>query len=125
MHEWFKWADLRISWVVVLQVQLACFLSTTFTTTNANFPIETLSTVSSSQSTRHQSQEASFSFFGLPFIGIIVGGSFALSQITQTRFDHRDMRHSKVCYIVTCFCMMFIPFILSGCERRSIGNGQE
>lgn len=66
-----------------------------------------------------------FLFFGLPFIGIIVGGSFALSQITQTRFDHRDMRHSKVCYIVTCFCMMFIPFILSGCERRSIGNGQE
>ncbi|KAJ8660883.1 hypothetical protein O0I10_003527 [Lichtheimia ornata] len=37
-----------------------------------------------------------FILFGLPFIGIIVGGSFALSQITQTRFDHRDMRHTKV-----------------------------
>ncbi|KAI9320234.1 cytochrome c oxidase assembly protein COX16, partial [Dichotomocladium elegans] len=34
--------------------------------------------------------------FGLPFIAIIVGGSFGLAQITQTRYDHRDLRHRKV-----------------------------
>ncbi|KAI9494005.1 cytochrome c oxidase assembly protein COX16-domain-containing protein [Zychaea mexicana] len=37
-----------------------------------------------------------FILFGLPFIAIIVGGSFGLSQLTQTRYDHRDMRHRKV-----------------------------
>ncbi|KAI7860105.1 cytochrome c oxidase assembly protein COX16-domain-containing protein [Circinella umbellata] len=37
-----------------------------------------------------------FLFFGLPFIAIIIGGSFGLSQLTQTRYDHRDMRHKKV-----------------------------
>ncbi|CAO3594533.1 unnamed protein product [Absidia cylindrospora] len=34
-----------------------------------------------------------FAFFGLPFIAIIVGGSFGLAQMTQTRYDHRDLRH--------------------------------
>ncbi|KAI8060083.1 cytochrome c oxidase assembly protein COX16-domain-containing protein [Gongronella butleri] len=37
-----------------------------------------------------------FVLFGLPFIGIIVGASVGLSQLTQTKFDHRDMRHKKV-----------------------------
>ncbi|KAI8333178.1 cytochrome c oxidase assembly protein COX16-domain-containing protein [Chlamydoabsidia padenii] len=37
-----------------------------------------------------------FVFFGLPFIVIMVGGSFGLAQMTQTRYDHRDMRHRKV-----------------------------
>ncbi|KAI9255603.1 cytochrome c oxidase assembly protein COX16-domain-containing protein [Phascolomyces articulosus] len=37
-----------------------------------------------------------FLLFGLPFIAIIIGGSFGLSQLTQTRYDHRDMRHRKV-----------------------------
>lgn len=125
MHEWFKWADLRISWVVVLQVQLACFLSTTFTTPMPTFQSKPYRQSQALNPLVSKVKKHPFLLFGLPFIGIIVGGSFALSQITQTRFDHRDMRHSKVCYIVTCFCMMFIPFILSGCERRSIGNGQE
>ncbi|ORY97442.1 cytochrome c oxidase assembly protein COX16-domain-containing protein [Syncephalastrum racemosum] len=37
-----------------------------------------------------------FALFGFPFIAIIVGASFGLSQITQTRYDHRDQRHQKV-----------------------------
>lgn len=56
-----------------------------------------------------------FILFGLPFIGIIVGGSFALSQITQTRFDHRDMRHTKVCFIV--FCNNRIYYSCYGCYQ--------
>jgi cytochrome c oxidase assembly protein subunit 16 len=37
-----------------------------------------------------------FLFFGLPFLAIMVAGSFGLSQLTQTKFDHRDRRHTKV-----------------------------
>ncbi|ORX51183.1 hypothetical protein DM01DRAFT_1084991 [Hesseltinella vesiculosa] len=37
-----------------------------------------------------------FLLFGLPFIVVVVGASFGLSQLTQTKFDHRDMRHKKV-----------------------------
>ncbi|KAI8099203.1 cytochrome c oxidase assembly protein COX16-domain-containing protein [Halteromyces radiatus] len=37
-----------------------------------------------------------FVLFGLPFIAVIVGGSFGLAQLTQTRYDHRDLRHRKV-----------------------------
>ncbi|KAI8374645.1 cytochrome c oxidase assembly protein COX16, mitochondrial [Radiomyces spectabilis] len=35
-------------------------------------------------------------YFGLPFLTIMVAGSFGLAQLTQTRYDHRDMRHRKV-----------------------------
>ena len=31
-----------------------------------------------------------FVFFGLPFIATLVAGSFALSSLTQTRYDLRD-----------------------------------
>lgn len=34
-----------------------------------------------------------FLFFGLPFMGILVGSSFLLSSLTQTRYD---LRSSKV-----------------------------
>lgn len=37
-----------------------------------------------------------FLYFGLPFLAIMVGGSFGLAQLTQTKFDHRDRRHTKV-----------------------------
>ncbi|KAG0183439.1 Cytochrome oxidase assembly [Apophysomyces sp. BC1021] len=37
-----------------------------------------------------------FMLFGLPFILTIVAGSFGLSQLTQTRYDHRDMKHKQV-----------------------------
>lgn len=37
-----------------------------------------------------------FLLFGLPFILIMVGGSFGLAQLTQTRYDHRDLRHRQV-----------------------------
>ncbi|KAI8137420.1 cytochrome c oxidase assembly protein COX16-domain-containing protein [Fennellomyces sp. T-0311] len=43
-----------------------------------------------------QVKKKPFLFFGLPFIAIIIGGSFGLAQLTQTRYDHRDMRHKKV-----------------------------
>lgn len=31
-------------------------------------------------------------YFGLPFIGIIVAGSFALSSLTSTRYELRDSK---------------------------------
>ncbi|KAL1929614.1 hypothetical protein VTP01DRAFT_1752 [Rhizomucor pusillus] len=34
--------------------------------------------------------------FGLPFVTIIVAGSFGLAQLTQTRYDHRDMKVKQV-----------------------------
>ncbi|KAI9010364.1 cytochrome c oxidase assembly protein COX16-domain-containing protein [Phycomyces nitens] len=37
-----------------------------------------------------------FVLFGLPFLAIMVGGSFGLAQLTQTRYDHRDMRNTKL-----------------------------
>ncbi|KAI7866626.1 cytochrome c oxidase assembly protein COX16-domain-containing protein [Spinellus fusiger] len=37
-----------------------------------------------------------FLVFGLPFLTVMVGGSFGLAQLTQTRYDHRDMRHTQV-----------------------------
>ncbi|CAO3636773.1 unnamed protein product [Cunninghamella blakesleeana] len=37
-----------------------------------------------------------FVLFGLPFIAIMVGASFGLAQLTQTKYDHRDLRHRKV-----------------------------
>ncbi|OCF43048.1 cytochrome c oxidase-assembly factor COX16 [Kwoniella heveanensis CBS 569] len=33
-----------------------------------------------------------FILFGLPFVGIIVGSSFALSEFTQTRYDYQQSR---------------------------------
>lgn len=45
-----------------------------------------------------QAKKKPFLFFGLPFLTIMVAGSFGLSQLTQTKFDHRDRRHTKVCY---------------------------
>ncbi|CAO3628770.1 unnamed protein product [Mucor hiemalis] len=43
-----------------------------------------------------QAKKKPFLFFGLPFLGIMVIGSFGLAQLTQTKFDHRDRRHTKV-----------------------------
>lgn len=43
-----------------------------------------------------QAKKKPFLFFGLPFLTIMVAGSFGLSQLTQTKFDHRDRRHTKV-----------------------------
>ncbi|GAA5846087.1 hypothetical protein JCM3766R1_001363 [Sporobolomyces carnicolor] len=37
-----------------------------------------------------------FTFFGLPFIVVLVGSSFALSGFTQTRYDLRDQRVTAV-----------------------------
>ncbi|KAI5481844.1 hypothetical protein MNV49_000121 [Pseudohyphozyma bogoriensis] len=37
-----------------------------------------------------------FAFFGLPFVLTVVAGSFALSQLTQTRYDHRDAKVKSV-----------------------------
>lgn len=37
-----------------------------------------------------------FLYFGLPFIAIMVAGSFGLAQLTQTKFDRRDRQHRKV-----------------------------
>ena len=79
-----------------------------------------------------------FILFGLPFIAIIVGGSFGLSQLTQTRYDHRDMRHKKVkkllvsIYLATINILvylylfdtsLFFIIIITGCQRRSIRDG--
>lgn len=33
-----------------------------------------------------------FAFFGLPFLATMVAGSFALSSLTQTRYDLRDAK---------------------------------
>lgn len=52
-----------------------------------------------------------FLFFGLPFLGIMVAGSFGLSQLTQTKFDHRDRRHTKVCINLTEILLQ-LPLIL-------------
>jgi hypothetical protein len=43
-----------------------------------------------------KAKQRPFLYFGLPFLGIMVAGSFGLSQLTQTKFDHRDRRHTKV-----------------------------
>ncbi|KAI9281981.1 cytochrome c oxidase assembly protein COX16-domain-containing protein [Sporodiniella umbellata] len=43
-----------------------------------------------------QAKKKPFLFFGLPFLTIMVAGSFGLSQLTQTKFDHRDRKHKKV-----------------------------
>ncbi|KAK4701845.1 cytochrome c oxidase assembly protein subunit 16, partial [Phenoliferia sp. Uapishka_3] len=37
-----------------------------------------------------------FAFFGLPFVCTLVAGSFALSSLTQTRYDLRDEKVSAV-----------------------------
>lgn len=37
-----------------------------------------------------------FLFFGLPLITSIVGGSFALSHLTQTRYDLHESKTKKV-----------------------------
>ena len=43
-----------------------------------------------------QAKKRPFLYFGLPFLTIMVAGSFGLSQLTQTKFDHRDRKHRKV-----------------------------
>ncbi|CEG72322.1 hypothetical protein CU097_011298 [Rhizopus azygosporus] len=43
-----------------------------------------------------QARKRPFLYFGLPFLTIMVAGSFGLSQLTQTKFDHRDRKHRKV-----------------------------
>ncbi|KAI8643209.1 cytochrome c oxidase assembly protein COX16-domain-containing protein [Parasitella parasitica] len=43
-----------------------------------------------------QAKKKPFLFFGLPFLAIMVAGSFGLAELTQTKFDHRDRRHTKV-----------------------------
>lgn len=43
-----------------------------------------------------QAKKKPFLYFGLPFLTIMVAGSFGLSQLTQTKFDHRDRKHTKV-----------------------------
>lgn len=43
-----------------------------------------------------QAKKKPFLYFGLPFLAIMVAGSFGLAQLTQTKFDHRDRRHTKV-----------------------------
>jgi cytochrome c oxidase assembly protein subunit 16 len=43
-----------------------------------------------------QAKKRPFLFFGLPFLAIMVGGSFGLAQLTQTKFDHRDRKQRKV-----------------------------
>lgn len=43
-----------------------------------------------------QAKKRPFLVFGLPFLAVMVAGSFGLSQLTQTKFDHRDRRHTKV-----------------------------
>lgn len=39
-----------------------------------------------------QVRKRPFLFFGLPFLSILVGGSFALSSLTQTRYDYNSTR---------------------------------
>jgi cytochrome c oxidase assembly protein subunit 16 len=34
--------------------------------------------------------------FGVPFLLVIVGSSFALSQFTQTKYDYQDQKTSAV-----------------------------
>ncbi|CAE6407007.1 unnamed protein product [Rhizoctonia solani] len=36
------------------------------------------------------------SYFGLPFVLLMVGGSFALSSFTQTRYDLHEKRVSQI-----------------------------
>ncbi|KAI9471018.1 MAG: cytochrome c oxidase assembly protein cox-16 [Benjaminiella poitrasii] len=43
-----------------------------------------------------KAKQKPFLYFGLPFLTIMVAGSFGLSQLTQTKFDHRDRRHTQV-----------------------------
>ncbi|KAI8889212.1 hypothetical protein K501DRAFT_148165, partial [Backusella circina FSU 941] len=43
-----------------------------------------------------QAKKKPFIFFGLPFLVIMVGGSFGLAQLTQTKFDHRDRKQRKL-----------------------------
>ncbi|KAL7314677.1 Cytochrome oxidase assembly [Mucor circinelloides] len=51
-----------------------------------------------------QAKKKPFLYFGLPFLAIMVAGSFGLAQLTQTKFDHRDRRHTKVCTFITNVC---------------------
>lgn len=37
-----------------------------------------------------------FILFGIPFIGIIVGSSFALQAFTQTRYDYQETKVKSV-----------------------------
>ena len=37
-----------------------------------------------------------FAYFGLPLMISVVGGSFALSYLTQTRYDLHDIKTRKV-----------------------------
>ncbi|KAI8378357.1 cytochrome c oxidase assembly protein COX16-domain-containing protein [Blakeslea trispora] len=44
----------------------------------------------------NKAKQRPFLFFGLPFITVMVVGSFGLAQLTQTKYDHRDRRHTAV-----------------------------
>jgi cytochrome c oxidase assembly protein subunit 16 len=37
-----------------------------------------------------------FALFGLPFLGLVVGSSFALQTFTQTRYDYHQQKVSAV-----------------------------
>ncbi|WVF71128.1 hypothetical protein IAT40_005925 [Kwoniella sp. CBS 6097] len=57
------------------------------------FTSKPLNPSSSSASTfLTQIRRRPFILFGLPFVGIIVGSSFALSEFTQTRYDYQQSR---------------------------------
>ncbi|OBZ88937.1 Cytochrome c oxidase assembly protein COX16, mitochondrial [Choanephora cucurbitarum] len=43
-----------------------------------------------------KAKQRPFLFFGLPFVSVMVVGSFGLAQLTQTKYDHRDRRHTVV-----------------------------
>ncbi|KAI8978600.1 cytochrome c oxidase assembly protein COX16-domain-containing protein [Pilobolus umbonatus] len=47
-------------------------------------------------SVAEQAKKKPFIYFGLPFLAIMVVGSFGLAELTKTKFEHRDRRHTVV-----------------------------
>ncbi|EJD53278.1 hypothetical protein AURDEDRAFT_54831 [Auricularia subglabra TFB-10046 SS5] len=55
--------------------------------------------------------------FGIPFVCLIVGGSFGLSNLTQIRYDIHDQRTRKAC---------LLPAVRSGADRaRQVSTEEE
>lgn len=68
-----------------------------------------------SQKWQRTIKQRPFLFFGLPFVSLIVGGSFLLTELTKTRYEIRDNRTRKV---VKEYCA-FLNVELDNQRRRT------
>ncbi|KAL7008828.1 Cytochrome oxidase assembly [Cystobasidiomycetes sp. EMM_F5] len=58
----------------------------------AVFPSQRLQPRKTTDYVRSASRRHPFLYFGLPFVAVVVAGSFGLSSLTQTRYDLRASR---------------------------------